>query len=141
MTPCERFLRNVKFTDTCWLWRGSVNQGGYGTFSANGGSGPAHRFSYEMRFGPIPSLTLDHLCKTPNCVRWDHMEPVTHQENCQRGRNQKYAPIIKAANRLCRNGHWMGEKETYVDSRGRNRCRPCAAERKRISVVADEVPA
>ena len=137
MTACARFLKNVRLTEGCWLWQGSKTQGGYGTFWANGRSGPAHRFSYEARFGPIPDgLTLDHTCRTRNCVNSLHLEPVTLLVNCQRGSNQKFAPTIRAASRHCTNGHWMGEKETYNDSQGKARCRPCTAERMRRARVS-----
>lgn len=50
----------------------------------------AHRAMYEQEVGPIPEgLTLDHLCRQPACMRPDHLEPVTHATNLQRGRSAK----------------------------------------------------
>jgi len=42
---------------------------------------------YEAFFGPIQEgLEFDHLCKVTLCVRPDHVEPVTHDENMRRRR-------------------------------------------------------
>ncbi len=55
----------------------------------------AHRVYYEREYGPItPRLQLDHLCRVPECVRPDHQEPVTNQENSRRGAQTKLTPEI-----------------------------------------------
>lgn len=69
---------------SCWLWTASTNWG-YGVLSIDGRSIRAHRFAYELLVGPIPEgLQLDHLCHVRHCVRPDHLEPVTLQENVVR---------------------------------------------------------
>ncbi len=79
----ERFWAKVEFTDTCWLWTGALDKGGYGFFQNK----RAHRMSYEWAKGPIPAgLQLDHLCFVRNCVYPDHLEPVTAKENTRRMR-------------------------------------------------------
>jgi hypothetical protein len=76
-----RFWKHVLVTDTCWLWTGPLNTRGYGTH----GGKPAHRSLFLRLVGPIrPDLELDHLCRVRNCVRPDHLEPVTHAENVRR---------------------------------------------------------
>jgi hypothetical protein len=66
----------------CILWTGLLNEDGYG----KRGSRLAHRVAYEEQVGPIPEgLEMDHLCRVRNCVNVQHLEPVTHQENCRRG--------------------------------------------------------
>lgn len=50
----------------------------------------AHRAMYEQEIGPIPEgLHLDHLCRQTKCIRPDHLEPVTHAKNLQRGNGTK----------------------------------------------------
>lgn len=88
----SKVLRGANPTD-CWLWMGSLDGHGYGQIqtgrvSVNGHHAPdkAHRVSYELHVGPIPEgLQLDHLCRNPSCVNPKHLEPVTNQENTQRG--------------------------------------------------------
>lgn len=41
----------------------------------------------ELHVGPIPTgKELDHLCRNATCSNPDHLEPVTHKENFNRGR-------------------------------------------------------
>ena len=82
----DHFWAKVDKTDTCWLWTSTLNWDGYGQIRMQGKMRIAHRLSYETLVGPIPGgLELDHLCKVRNCVRPDHLEPVTHAENVARG--------------------------------------------------------
>lgn len=69
----------------CWLWTGSVQSSGYGSW---GGQGKlAHRLAYEDLVGPVPhGLVLDHLCHVRLCVNPDHLNPVTIAVN---NRNRK----------------------------------------------------
>jgi hypothetical protein len=84
----RRFWAKVLRTNGCWLWTGAATP--YGKFTAGrlaDGTRQtilAHRFSYEIEFGPIPEgLFLLHSCDTPPCVRPQHLSPGTHAENME----------------------------------------------------------
>ena len=79
---------------TCSLWMASKSKGGYGAIGVSPvRKGPitAHRvalmlalFEQTGEIMELPlghSLTVDHLCRTPACVRVSHLEWVTHQVN------------------------------------------------------------
>lgn len=70
----------------CWIWQAARKSKGYGRFSYGGRVRQAHAAAYEMAHGPVPSgFQLDHLCRTPACVRVAHLEAVTSRVNTLRG--------------------------------------------------------
>jgi hypothetical protein len=79
----DRFWEKVIKTDSCWLWDGGKDAGGYGKFSY-GASGTcrAHRFAWSLENGPIPDeMIVCHSCDTPACVRPDHLFLGTTLDN------------------------------------------------------------
>lgn len=133
-TPLERLLARTDKTDTCWLWRGAVQYSGHGHIRANGKVVYTHRLAYEQLVGPIPEgKELHHLCEVPNCVRPDHLKPVTRKEHHTYGWRQKAASkvhvkVAQAAARkkqlaktTCKRGHPF-----YTSNDGRRRCRECS---------------
>ena len=73
----------------CWVWALRTNNG-YGVLSFRGRQWYAHRLIYEATHGPVPrGKELDHVCRVSLCVNPDHVEPVTHAENVQRGKTAK----------------------------------------------------
>lgn len=82
-----------------------------------------HRLVWELLNGPVPEgLILDHLCRNTVCVRPDHLEPVTHKVNIQRGRHWH------AEATHCPKGHPYDEINTRRDQRGYRHCRACRKE-------------
>lgn len=82
----ETFWSKVDKAGTCWLWGAAKHEDGYGRAWWGGRLRPAHRVAYELTVGLIPEgHDLDHLCRVHECVRPDHLEPVTRKENLRRG--------------------------------------------------------
>jgi hypothetical protein len=66
----------------CWVWRGSVETGGYGQFQHRRRKWRAHRFAWCALEGPIPAgAVLRHRCARKLCVNPAHLEPGTPQAN------------------------------------------------------------
>lgn len=84
-TDSERFWVRVDKSGSCWLWTGSKNAYGYGTFHMVIGQKRqhlAHRVSYQLAYGPIDTTQiLDHLCRVPACVNPEHLRIATQKQN------------------------------------------------------------
>jgi hypothetical protein len=80
-----RFWAKVAKGDGCWEWTGSKNKRGYGKISRDGSMDYAHRVSYEIHIGPIPSrMDVRHyICDNPPCVRPDHLRIGPRRLNMQ----------------------------------------------------------
>lgn len=114
----------IQKTETCWNWLGMINEKGYGRIDVSGRKISAHKYIYENTLGKIPdSLELDHLCRNRKCVRPDHLEPVTHQENIRRSLKNR---VVKTH---CIRGHEFNLENTYLVRDGVRRswrnCRVC----------------
>ena len=72
-------------------------------------------------------MELDHLCRNRACINPNHLEAVTHRENCLRGASP---PAHFARQTHCVNGHAFDETNTYLrhDGQGKRKCRTCARE-------------
>lgn len=120
--PLIRFFRFVRIDDSCWRWKGFIHKNGYGAFQDFRRSALAHRFSYMNLVGPIPKgLTIDHLCRTNDCVNPLHMELVSHRENIMRGNGEAYKNSIKTH---CKRGHSLSGYNLKPNGEKRS-CRTC----------------
>lgn len=113
------------------LWMNAPNAKGYALLRVGGRRGAvlyAHRFSYELAYGPVPKgLVIGHLCRMRHCVAPDHLEAVTVGENIRRGETGSNM----RSKTHCPQGHPYDEANTYVRPRGGRQCRTCRAAQKK----------
>jgi len=78
------FERFIERTEACWLWTGSKNRAGYGTFRVGRTQAGAHRWAWQWVHGAIPKgMQIHHQCRTPSCVNPAHLTLATARRNLQ----------------------------------------------------------
>lgn len=112
-TPEQRFWKKVRKTDTCWVWTGRLQPDGYAKIYANGKSLPAHRFSYQIHFGSVPSgLVVRHACDNRRCVNPGHLQVGTQKDNIQDGiRRGRIKPWNKGVR-----GYRRGKEREFLEA-------------------------
>jgi len=101
-----------------------------------------HRLLYVMIGGDAEGKDLDHLCRNRACCNPEHLEPVTHAVNTQRGNGG----AVNRAKTHCVNGHPFSGKNLWMKNNGQRKCRACMTveqkayrARKRLTVIYPQV--
>lgn len=101
--PIDRFWKYVVKSESCWLWIGSKGSRGYGQLHINRKPVRAHRFSWELHYGPIPAgMEVCHHCDNPPCVRPDHFFLGTQADNLKDmvNKGRHWAHLRQASTRI-----------------------------------------
>lgn len=127
----------------CWLWTKSLTNTGYGMVSHDGKQWLVHRLMYTLAVGPIPKgLELDHLCRNPACCNPEHLEAVTHTENCRRGLQGKINNC-QSAKTHCPAGHPYDRENTRLGTQKSGVklrvCKMCKLEKSRIPALTNNL--
>ena len=77
----KRFEKKIIKTKDCHFWTASKTKQGYGMFSYEGKSIPAHRFAYMAYVGNIEDTKIVHQsCNNTYCVNPKHLYLTTKSE-------------------------------------------------------------
>ena len=78
----NRFNKKVNKTNDCHIWNAAKQKQGYGKFSYDGKSLPAHRFSFLLHKGQIAeNMVVHQTCENNECVNPEHLELQTKSQN------------------------------------------------------------
>lgn len=85
----EKLAANSVVEGECWIWIGRRNSSGYGRLNLwdkelkKSYTVYAHREAYRLAKGYITKgEEIHHICKNRLCINPEHLELVSHKENC-----------------------------------------------------------
>ena len=113
----DRFESKFSKGDGCWEWTAALNHKGYGQFRAGSRDVPAHRYSYALYVGPIPTgMQIDHLCMNRRCVNPRHLRVVTNKQNGEhKGRSSNNTSGFRGVSFAANVGKWVASVRHHGD--------------------------
>lgn len=115
----NRFISKIDTTPglgpsgDCWLWRGILNDDGYGKFYFNSKYHRAHRVSWELfRNQLIPDgKFILHRCDNPKCIKISHLFIGTNQDNVDDRENKGRGNQISGENHCLSKLTWTNVRQ------------------------------
>jgi hypothetical protein len=123
----------------CWNFTGAISKTGYGVVGLNKRVINAHRASWILSFGEIPSPTIQvcHKCDNRKCINPDHLFLGTAKDNYKdmviKGRWKSRSTSLKPRLSLfvCMRGHDFTPENSIYNKKGHKTCRICHNERQK----------
>ena len=127
----ERFWERVAKCgwDECWVWLGDCRDG-YGRVTVASKNVVAHRFAWELEYGPIPEgIFVLHRCDNRPCVNAGHLFLGTQKDNMDDMVQKHGNPFSNKTH--CKRGHPFTGVNLYVAPTGKRGCHICMKMRAR----------
>jgi len=126
---------DIKGETDCWLWTGSLNSKGYGSFGVNQRGVSSHKIAWALvKNNGILSDRKSHImhsCDVRSCVNPAHLSLGTPKDNYEdansKGRIIRRKPSEEAT---CKKGHPRTPENTHPKYKT---CIPCKQESDRIA--------
>jgi hypothetical protein len=123
--------------EDCDLWTAYKDGDGYGVFRLRGKTPRAHRISWQRANGREirEGLQINHLCRTPSCVKASHLQECTPRENVLHGNTVTSENLARTH---CIQGHELIEENCMplVWARGGRACLICNRDTAREQYAA-----
>jgi hypothetical protein len=130
--------KHITAESGCWEWQAGKDKQGYGRFAIRPRNMAAHRASWLIHKGALPSgLQVLHRCDNPSCVNPEHLflgTPTDNMRDC--AAKGRIVPGGHSAKTHCASGHEYTPETSYVNAAGFRRCRVCQREAKRRAWLA-----
>lgn len=113
----------------CWIWTDTRKDKGYGVFNVRRRAIYAHRYAYQITYGPImDGLQVLHNCHNGQrgCVRPSHLRTGTALENSR--------DAVKRGSfyrETCKRGHVYAEVGYRMTGRDKRQCEACLIARRK----------
>jgi HNH endonuclease/Helix-turn-helix domain len=123
VADAESFWVQVQKSPACWLWVGSIRADGRARVFVRGrGLVRAHRFAWELTYGPIPKgFQVQRTCRNDRCVRPDHLALATPAGVARQREKRRTSPARSKLSdvevRQIREAHAAGTSQTTLARR------------------------
>lgn len=111
-----RFWKKVQKTETCWNWIAGSRGNGYGCLKYKRKTIDAHRFSWMIHFGTIPSdKVICHQCDNRSCINPNHLFLGSYKENMEDAVRKHRLPEPKHKKYFSKEARHTADKKLWLD--------------------------
>lgn len=126
---------SIKLSTPCKLYKGFLNDSGYGYLYYKGKHVLAHRLAWFLEYGKWPDPFALHRCEHRHCISVDHLYEGDRKQNALDKQRDKGITWFPSLSLTFRCGHPRTKFNSYRNGSSggtpRFACRQCKLERKK----------